>query len=119
MTTTGRTSGQSLPSEPLAAAGVLFASICFGIVPYFSRTLSEQGLAPQAIAFYRYALAALVLSPVLFGQLRAWRQVLWGIGAGAAMGLGWIGYVHAVETVPASTVGVLYMTYPVFTVVLA
>ena len=35
------------------------------------------------------------------------------------MGLGWIGYVSALETVPASTVGVLYMTYPVFTLLMA
>ncbi|SLN33393.1 EamA-like transporter family protein [Ruegeria meonggei] len=35
------------------------------------------------------------------------------------MGLGWIGYVTALEKLPASTVGVLYMTYPVFTLVIA
>ena len=35
------------------------------------------------------------------------------------MGLGWVGYATALETVPASTVGVLYMTYPVFTIVIA
>ncbi len=35
------------------------------------------------------------------------------------MGLGWVGYVTALETVPASTVGVLYMTYPVFTIIIA
>ena len=35
------------------------------------------------------------------------------------MGLGWIGYAYALETAPVSTVGVLYMTYPVFTLVIA
>lgn len=35
------------------------------------------------------------------------------------MGLGWIGYVTALEKLPASTVGVLYMTYPVFTLIIA
>ncbi len=39
-----------------------------------------------------------------------------GLFAGLVMGLGWIGYVRAVAVAPISVVGVLYMTYPVFTV---
>lgn len=103
----------------MAAFGVLFASVCFGIVPYFSRNLTDQGLAPHAVAFYRYVIAAVILLPAFLTQLKAWRELVWGLSAGAAMGMGWIGYVTAVETMPASTVGVLYMTYPVFTVVIA
>lgn len=105
--------------QTMAALGVLFASVCFGIVPYFSRNLTDQGLAPHAVAFYRYVIAAVILFPAFLSQLKAWRELVWGLCAGAAMGLGWIGYVTAVETIPASTVGVLYMTYPVFTVVIA
>ena len=103
----------------LAGAGVIFASICFGVVPYFSRGLSDQGIAPQAIAFFRYVITAVVLLPVLFGNLAAWRELLWGMAAGAAMGLGWSGYAAALKVAPASTVGVLYMTYPVFTVLIS
>lgn len=102
-----------------AVVGVLFASICFGFVPYFSRGLTDQGLAPYAVAFYRYILAAIVLLPALLLHRSNWREIVWGIGAGAVMGLGWVGYVSALETVPASTVGVLYMTYPVFTIAIA
>jgi drug/metabolite transporter (DMT)-like permease len=105
--------------QTMAAIGVLFASVCFGIVPYFSRNLTDQGLAPHAVAFYRYVIAAVILFPAFLSQLKAWRELVWGLCAGAAMGLGWIGYVIAVETIPASTVGVLYMTYPVFTVIIA
>ncbi len=104
---------------PLAAFGVLFASICFGLVPYFSRGLTEQGMAPHAVAFYRYVLTALMLFPVLLAQRANWREILWGVAAGGVMGLGWVGYVAALDAVPASTVGVLYMTYPVFTVLIA
>ncbi len=113
--------GNHRPAVPyiFAAIGVLFASICFGCVPYFSRGLTEQGIAPYAVAFYRFILTAVFMFPFLLGQRAAWRDVLWGLAAGAVMGLGWIGYVGALETVPASTVGVLYMTYPVFTLVLA
>ncbi len=102
-----------------AATGVFVASVCFGLVPYFGRSLTEQGMAPFAVAFYRYVLAAIVLLPILFRQTKAWREVLWGLVAGVVMGLGWIGYVTALETLPVSTVGVLYMTYPVFTVIVA
>ncbi len=102
-----------------AATGVFIASVCFGLVPYFGRSLTEQGMAPFAVAFYRYVLAAIVLLPILFRQTKAWREVLWGLVAGVVMGLGWIGYVTALETLPVSTVGVLYMTYPVFTVIVA
>ncbi len=102
-----------------AATGVFIASVCFGLVPYFGRSLTEQGMAPFAVAFYRYVLAAIVLLPILLRQAKAWREVLWGLVAGVVMGLGWIGYVTALETLPVSTVGVLYMTYPVFTVIVA
>ncbi|MCZ4268282.1 EamA family transporter [Rhodobacteraceae bacterium R_SAG6] len=106
-------------SYAVATAGVLFASICFGLVPYFSRGLTEQGVAPYAVAFYRYVVAAIVLCPVLLLHRKAWREMVWGLSAGVVMGLGWIGYVSALETLPASTVGVLYMTYPVFTLMIA
>lgn len=118
MATTSTQSGPSIPYA-LAVVGVLFASICFGLVPYFSRELTEQGVAPYAVAFYRYIVAAILLLPVLFLHRKAWREICWGLSAGAVMGLGWIGYVMALETLPASTVGVLYMTYPVFTLVIA
>lgn len=106
-------------SQAVAVAGVLFASVCFGLVPYFSRGLTEQGVAPFAVAFYRYIIAAILLLPALIVHRSAWREIAWGLAAGAFMGLGWIGYVTALETLPASTVGVLYMTYPVFTVLIA
>lgn len=103
----------------LAVIGVLFASICFGFVPYFSRGLTDQGIAPYAVAFYRYILAGIVLLPALLMHRSKWREILWGMVAGGVMGLGWVGYVTALETVSASTVGVLYMTYPVFTIAIA
>lgn len=103
----------------LAAAGVLFSSIGFGLVPFFSRGLTDSGMAPHAVAFYRYALAAIFLLPIVLRNLKHWREICWGLASGVTMGVGWIGYVSALETAPASTLGVLYMTYPVFTVLIA
>ena len=103
----------------LATLGVVAASVGFGLVPYFARSLTAEGMAPHAIAFFRYAFAALVLLPLVYRARARWRALTWGVVAGIAMGLGWIGYVRAVEIVPVSTAGVLYMTYPVFTLAIA
>lgn len=103
----------------LATLGVIAASVGFGLVPLFARSLLEGGMAPHAVAIYRYAFATLVLLPMLLKWLHATRALAWGVLVGLCMGLGWVGYVRAIEVVPISTAGVLYMTYPVFTLVIA
>jgi len=95
---------------------VVTACFCFGTIPYFARSLIEAGMASWAVAFYRYGLSALILLPLLLRVPAALRKTAaWGLASGISVGLGWVGYVHALQTVPVSTVGVLYMTYPVFT----
>lgn len=103
----------------LATAGIILASVGFGLVPYFARSLTAEGMAPHAVAFFRYAIAASVLLPFVWQARAHWKALLWGLSAGVSMGVGWIGYVRAVEVAPVSTVGVLYMTYPVFTLLIA
>lgn len=107
------------PRLGLATLGVLFASACFGLVPLFARSLTDAGMAPHAVALYRYVLATLVLSSIAWRWRHEWRTLLWGFGVGVVMSLGWVAYVRAVQVAPVSTVGVLYMTYPVFTVLFA
>lgn len=103
----------------LAGAGVLFASACFGLVPYFARSLTDAGLAPHAVAFYRYLLAGLVLAPLAWRWRHQGRTLAWGFGIGVVMALGWVAYVRAVASAPVSVVGVLYMTYPAFALAFA
>ena len=110
---------RAAPATGIAALGILFASITFGIVPVFSRGMTEAGLAPHAVAFYRYLLGAVLLIPFLWRERTQMPALIWGLGSGVVMGLGWIGYVIALETIPVSTVGVIYMTYPAFTLVIA
>ncbi|MCP4469157.1 MAG: DMT family transporter [Gammaproteobacteria bacterium] len=112
----------SITREPgvlLPTCLVLLSCFCFGTIPYFARTLTDSGMDSYAVAFYRYGLSALILFPILL-RLPASRlkTVAWGVASGAAVGLGWVGYVSALKTVPVSTVGVLYMTYPVFTLLI-
>ena len=99
---------------------VVLACFCFGTIPYFAKSLTDAGMASYAVAFYRYGLSALVLAPLMLTRLpRAqYRIAAWGILSGMGTGLGWIGYVEALKTVPVSTAGVLYMTYPVFTLLI-
>lgn len=103
----------------LPTALVILACFCFGTIPYFAKSLTDTGMASYAVAFYRYGLSALVLFPLLL-RLPATllKTAAWGIGSGVCVGLGWIGFVSALKTVPVSTLGVLYMTYPVFTLLI-
>jgi drug/metabolite transporter (DMT)-like permease len=98
---------------------VVMACICFGTIPFFAKSLTDTGMAPYAVAFYRYGLSAIVLLPILLRLPRAQlRTIIWGILSGVSVGLGWVGFVSALKTVPVTTVGVLYMTYPVFTILI-
>ena len=97
---------------------VILSNISFGTVPYFAKNLTDAGIAPAAIAFYRFALTSIILSPFLKLEPQHRRTTLVGIGGGMAMGLGWIAYVAALKTLPVSTVGVIYMTYPEFTLLI-
>lgn len=98
---------------------VAVSSIGFGLVPFFARSLTEAGIAAPAIALFRYLFPALAFAPFLrFGGAEG-RATLWGYGSGFVTGLGWIGYVKSLEMMPVSVAGVLYMTYPVFTLLVA
>ncbi len=103
----------------LSSILVVLACFCFGTIPYFARSLTDAGMASHAVAFYRYGLSALVLLPLLWRiKPYLWKTAAWGILSGASIGLGWIGFVAAIKTVPVSSLGVLYMTYPVFTLLI-
>lgn len=98
---------------------VLLASICFGLVPVFARWLGAAGVAPELIAFYRFPVIAILLLPAFRLRGGSLRATGMGMLAGAAMGLGWIGYVMTLERTSVATAGVLYLTYPLFTMVFA
>jgi drug/metabolite transporter (DMT)-like permease len=97
---------------------IIITAVGFGTVPFFARSLTQAGMTPAAVAFYRYAFSALAFAPCLRLGRMSWRASAWGIFSGIIVGLGWIGYVRALETLPVSTAGVIYMTYPVFTVLI-
>lgn len=103
----------------VGVGGVMLAAVGFGLVPVFVRWLGATGMDPAAIAFWRYSVTALVALPWLRLTGDRFGPSGMGLMAGIAMGLGWIGYVVAVERTTIASAGVLYMTYPVFTLVFA
>ncbi|MCP9481627.1 DMT family transporter [Shimia sp. CNT1-13L.2] len=108
-------SASLLHSPTVALILVIGASAAFGTVPYFARLLSEAGMAAPAIAFFRYAFTPILLFRHIRLDASHHRASLWGIFAGMGTGLGWIFYVRSLDVMPVSTAGILYMTYPLFT----
>lgn len=103
----------------LATAMVVAAGVCYGTGPFFAKSLTDAGMPAYVVAFYRFVLTTLVFLPALGPVLRQPWLALWGLAAGALMGLGAVGYIQALEVAPVSAVSVLYMTYPAFTVLLS
>jgi drug/metabolite transporter (DMT)-like permease len=102
----------------LATLAVIAACISFGTVPYFAKSLTDAGISSSAIAFYRYILSAIIFAPFLFRRLSHFPIAVWGFCSGIVVGVTWIGYVIAIDMIPVSTAGVIYMSYPVFTLVI-
>ena len=94
---------------------IILTAVCFGLVPWFARELLDQGIASAAIAFYRYFLTTLLFFAVLRFRGPLKKECLWAVASGACVGLGWISYVEALKVVPISSASVIYMTYPLFT----
>ncbi len=105
-----------IPMVGIVAVGI--STVFFGMVPFFARSLTEAGIAPPAIAFFRYMFPAIAFLPFLKIRGELGRASLWGYFSGLAVGLGWVGYVKALALMPVSAAGVLYMTYPMFTLLI-
>ncbi|MCR9073796.1 MAG: DMT family transporter [Alphaproteobacteria bacterium] len=98
---------------------VIAACVSFGMVPLFAKLLLESGMSPAAIGFFRYAFSGIVMLPFLPLAEAKRREAMRLIMAGVLMGLGWISYLNALETVSVAAAGLVYMTYPVFALLLA
>lgn len=103
----------------IATAGIIIVSVMMGTVPVFARELTDGGMAPVAVVFYRNIAGLVVLGAFVRMTRLKRRAFLWGLAMGAAMGLGWTSYVEALEVVPVATAAVLYMSYPIFAILFA
>jgi len=97
---------------------VLLAATGFGLNPLFARLLYAEGIGAEVATFYRFAIPALILLPLVVARLRpgdgpeALRMALLGM----VNAVGTLAYFHAIAVVPVSTAILIYYTYPVFSV---
>ena len=122
MTTLSHPTPTALPERlGPGALSVLIAlcAICFGLVPFFARGLMAEGVPPVGVALYRYAFSLTLMLPFLPLAREHRRELLLSIGAGVALSLGWLGYVEALRGATVAVVGVIYMSYPLFTILFA
>ena len=106
-------------SPTVATMMIVLSTIGYGLVPLFAKTLINAGLASSAIAFYRNLLPALLFLPLLTFAPKKRSGTFWSISSGLLIGFGGIAYVEALKSAPVATVGVIYMTYLLFTLLIA
>lgn len=106
-------------SARLATAGVIATAVAMGFMPVFAKELSASGMSAVAITFYRALVGLVVASFVMRFDAAKRSAYLWSLAGGFGLGLGWSSYVYALDVVPISTAGVLYMSYPVFAIFFA
>jgi drug/metabolite transporter (DMT)-like permease len=105
--------------RPSPAAGATLLVMLSALVPLFGRLLAEAGLASPTIAFLRFAFSLLVMLPFLPRRRAKLKPAALLAGAGVAMGLAWTAYLDSLQTVSVAAAGIVYMTYPLFAVLLA
>jgi drug/metabolite transporter (DMT)-like permease len=112
-----------LDTAPLRHGLLLVLAVAgFALVPVFARPLMAGGLTAEATALWRFLPGLLLGLPLL---PRLWRTpgkraaalalALGGLG----MGLGWTAYLRGLDAVPVAWAGTVYMSYPLFVVLLA
>ena len=103
------------PAPAAATAVVALCAVSYSMVAIVGRGLIAAGMNPAAIAFYRFAITALATGSLLTLARPKRAATLWGLGSGMAMGLGWLAYMTVLDDIPVATIGVIYLTYPLFT----
>jgi drug/metabolite transporter (DMT)-like permease len=114
----------SLPQRSAVVAAaptlvIVLAAVGFGLVPLFAKHLQALGMSSPAIALYRFCFSALATLPFLPRAPGKRREALGVSAAGLVVGVGWIGYLEAVERTTVAAAGVVYMSYPIFALVFA
>lgn len=111
----------SLPALTTGRATLLLccSAIMFGLIPLFARHLQAAGVDSAGIALGRFLFSALILLPFLPRNMAKLRQAMPFLIAGLVVGIGWIFWLESLKSVSVSTASVVYMAYPLFTVLLA
>lgn len=90
------------------------AAMGFGLSPMLAQILLQQGMSPEVVALYRFAIPALLVLPCMrvFKDQPAESMRTFALGAFAALGM--LAFLHSFTWLPATTVILTYYTYPLF-----
>lgn len=94
---------------------IIFCAVTYSVAALVGRGLIASGMSPAAVAFYRFVIAAVATSGALALSPSKRSATVWGLASGVAMGIGWLAYMSVVDALPVATLGVIYLTYPMFT----
>lgn len=103
------------PTTTVATLAIVGTGFAYAFTAFFARRLTDAGLSPVSVAVARFAVIAVVLARFVRVDPPRRTATIWGLASGAAMGVGWIAYVDAIEHGTVALAGLVYMTYPVFT----
>lgn len=114
----------SIPQRQAAVAAaptllIVIAAVGFGLVPLFAKHLQALGISSPAIALYRFCFSALATLAFLPRGRAKLGEGLGVVASGFLVGVGWIGYLEAVEHTTVAAAGVVYMSYPLFALAFA
>jgi drug/metabolite transporter (DMT)-like permease len=96
---------------------IMGTSLAYASTTVFVRQLTDTGMSVIAVAFFRFALTAVVLLRFLNLRRAKRRATAWGLLSGMVMGGGWIVYVNTIDTADVAVAGVVQMTYPLFALI--
>ncbi len=107
------------PTSTMATLAIVGTSFAYASTTIFVRQLTDSGMSVVAVAFFRFALTALVLARFVNFDIPKRSATWWGLLSGMVMGAGWIVYVRTIDTADVAVAGVVQMTYPLFALVAA
>ncbi len=105
------------PSARVATLAIMGTSLAYASTTIFVRQLTETGMSVIAVAFFRFALTAVVLLRFVNFSRPSRIATAWGLLSGVVMGGGWIVYVNTIDTADVAVAGVVQMTYPFFALI--
>lgn len=111
----------AMPALTAARATMLLccSAVLFGLVPLFARFLLDAGVDSAGVAFARFAFSAMIMLPFMPRRWAKLKETTPFLVAGLVVGLGWIFWLESLKSVSVSTASIVYMAYPLFTVLLA
>lgn len=97
---------------------ILMSALGFGLSPMLAQLLLQQGLSPEAVALFRFLIPTLIVLPCLRSRECRSAEYRRTVVIGAIAGCGMLAYFYCFVLLPATTVILIYYSYPMFAMVI-